>query len=79
MAGACAICSLLPIWEVWYIGTICATVDRGSFWSMLWQVYGPPSVRGGVPWSGGYGGYSTGVAITAVAAVVVGAICYLKA
>ena len=75
--GASVICSLLPLWEVWQYGSWEASCERGSFWWMLWEVYGPASVSGGLPWSGGYGGYSSGAAITAVSVTALGTLGFL--
>jgi hypothetical protein len=46
--GAFVVCSLIPMWDVWWIGQWCSTGKAESLWGMIGLVV-ELSGRGGIP------------------------------
>ena len=76
-AWAFAVCSLLPVWELWYIGQWEGSGEWGPLWWVLWHVARPDPPPG--EWPLLRAECQAGATITAVVMAVAGAVGFLLA
>jgi hypothetical protein len=66
--------TVLPVWELWYVGSWEASVELCPLWRVLWEVAWPDPPPG--VWPKMRGGYATGGAITTVVVGIAGVLSF---